>query len=86
MQPNEFGSSKAQQWAEVADSATRHLVSRVPMSTDAELSAAVDSAEAAFPIWRDAGILKKELPTRSQVAFPPNASKFALQRRLTNAA
>ena len=52
---NEFRSSEAQQWAEVADPATGHLVSRVPMSTDAELSAAIDSAEAAFPIWRSVG-------------------------------
>ena len=57
---NEFRSSKAQQWTEVADPATGHMVSRVPMSTDAELSAAVDSAEAAFPEWRDASVLKRQ--------------------------
>ena len=57
---NELRSSEAQQLAEVADPATGHLVSRVPMSTDAELSAAVDSAEAAFPTWRDAGVLKRQ--------------------------
>ena len=30
------------------------------MSTDAELRAAIDSAEAAFPHWRDAGVLKRQ--------------------------
>ena len=57
---NDFASSEAQQWAQVTDPATGHLVSRVPMSTDAELRAAVDSAAAAFPHRRDAGVLKRQ--------------------------
>ena len=57
---NEFRSSESQQWAQVTDPATGHLVSRVPMSTDAELRSAIDSAEAAFPQWRDAGVLKRQ--------------------------
>ena len=57
---NEFRSSEAQQWAQVTDPATGHIVSRVPISTHAALKAGVDSADAAFPHWRDAGVLKRQ--------------------------
>lgn len=56
--------SEATEWLDLCDPATNHLVTRVPLSTDAELKAAVDSAEKAFPGWKRAGYL-----ARQQVMF-----------------
>jgi len=61
---NEMRESKATEWIDLHDPATNNLVTRVPQSTDAELKAAVDSAEKAFPGWRATSLL-----TRQQVMF-----------------
>lgn len=42
------------------DPATNNLVTRVPQSTDAELKAAVESAEKAFPAWRATSIMARQ--------------------------
>ncbi|KAK7545557.1 methylmalonate-semialdehyde dehydrogenase [Phyllosticta citricarpa] len=57
---NKFTSSKASQWIDLYDPATNNLVTRVPQSTDAELKAAVDSAERAFPEWRKTSLLHRQ--------------------------
>lgn len=57
---NEFRKSQAQDWADLKDPATGHLVTRVPLSTDDELEAAVQSAQSAFETWKDVGILKRQ--------------------------
>ncbi|KAK8162701.1 Aldehyde/histidinol dehydrogenase [Phyllosticta citrichinensis] len=57
---NQFTSSKASQWIDLYDPATNDLVTRVPQSTDAELKAAVDSAEKAFPEWRKTSLLHRQ--------------------------
>ncbi|KAM0724243.1 hypothetical protein Q7P37_000125 [Cladosporium fusiforme] len=57
---NKFVSSQATQWIDLHDPATNNLVTRVPQSTDAELKAAVDSAEAAFPAWKATSILHRQ--------------------------
>ncbi|KAK8181145.1 methylmalonate-semialdehyde dehydrogenase [Phyllosticta citribraziliensis] len=57
---NQFTSSKASQWIDLYDPATNNLVTRVPQSTDAELKAAVDSAEKAFPEWRKTSLLHRQ--------------------------
>lgn len=57
---NKFVTSDATEWIELHDPATNHLLTRVPQSSDAELKAAVASAEAAFPAWKDASILKRQ--------------------------
>lgn len=61
---NKFLPSQATQWIDLHDPATNNLVTRVPQSTDAELKAAVDSAQKAFPAWRDTSLL-----TRQQIMF-----------------
>lgn len=57
---NKFVPSQATQWIDLHDPATNNLVTRVPQSTDAELKAAVDSAEAAFPAWKSTSILHRQ--------------------------
>jgi malonate-semialdehyde dehydrogenase (acetylating)/methylmalonate-semialdehyde dehydrogenase len=57
---NQFLASKATQWIELNDPATNNLVTRVPQSTDEELTAAVDSAEKAFKSWRNTSLLARQ--------------------------
>ncbi|EPS40998.1 hypothetical protein H072_5154 [Dactylellina haptotyla CBS 200.50] len=57
---NQFVESKTSQWIDLHDPATNNLVTRVPQSTDAELKAAVDSAEKAFPAWRATSLLHRQ--------------------------
>ena len=57
---NQFVASKATSWIDLHDPATNNLVTRVPQSTDAELQAAVDSAEKAFKPWKDTSLLHRQ--------------------------
>ncbi|KAI9699162.1 MAG: hypothetical protein M1820_007241 [Bogoriella megaspora] len=57
---NQFHASSATQWIDLYDPATNNLVTRVPQSTDAELHAAVASAQAAFPAWRATSLLHRQ--------------------------
>ncbi|CAN6637222.1 potassium-activated aldehyde dehydrogenase, mitochondrial [Trichomonascus vanleenenianus] len=61
---NEFVESKTTKWIDIHDPATNYVVSRCPQSTDAELKAAVDAAEAAFKTFKNTSIL-----SRQQIAF-----------------
>lgn len=57
---NEFRPSSADQLIPLYDPATNNLVTRVPQMTDAELEAAVSSAEKAFPAWRNTSVLARQ--------------------------
>jgi malonate-semialdehyde dehydrogenase (acetylating) / methylmalonate-semialdehyde dehydrogenase len=57
---NQFVPSQASQWIDLHDPATNNLVTRVPQSTDAELKAAVDSAEKAYPEWKATSLLHRQ--------------------------
>lgn len=57
---NKFVDSQATQWIDLHDPATNNLVTRVPQSTDAELKAAVASAEKAFPAWKATSLLHRQ--------------------------
>lgn len=57
---NEFVASKATEWIPVHDPATNNLVTRVPQSTPEELSAAVASAQKAFPAWKSTSIIARQ--------------------------
>ena len=61
---NKFIQSTATEFIDLHDPATNNLVTRVPQNTDAELRAAVDSAQRAFPAWRATSVI-----TRQQVMF-----------------
>lgn len=57
---NQFVASKADQWIDLYDPATNNLVTRVPQSTDAEMKAAVESAQKAFPAWKATSLLARQ--------------------------
>ena len=57
---NKFLRSEATQHIDLYDPATNNLVTRVPQSTDAELRAAVESAQRAFPGWRATSVLARQ--------------------------
>jgi malonate-semialdehyde dehydrogenase (acetylating)/methylmalonate-semialdehyde dehydrogenase len=57
---NAFVPSATTQWIDLHDPATNELVTRVPQSTEAELRAAVDSAQAAFAGWRATSVLARQ--------------------------
>ncbi|RMZ83290.1 hypothetical protein DV738_g1254, partial [Chaetothyriales sp. CBS 135597] len=57
---NQFVASQASTWIDLHDPATNNLVTRVPQSTDAELKAAVESAERAFPKWKATSIMARQ--------------------------
>lgn len=57
---NEFRASAADQLIPLYDPATNNLVTRVPQMTDAELEAAVASAEKAFPAWKDTSVIARQ--------------------------
>jgi malonate-semialdehyde dehydrogenase (acetylating)/methylmalonate-semialdehyde dehydrogenase len=61
---NKFLKSETTQFIDLHDPATNNLVTRVPQSTDAELKAAVESAQKAFPGWRATSVM-----ARQQVMF-----------------
>ncbi|ROW18258.1 hypothetical protein VPNG_00132 [Cytospora leucostoma] len=57
---NEFRPSTSEQLIDLHDPATNNLVTRVPQMTDAELEAAVASAQRAFPAWRNTSIMARQ--------------------------
>ncbi|KAL8370622.1 hypothetical protein RB595_000816 [Gaeumannomyces hyphopodioides] len=57
---NKFVASEATAFIDLHDPATNNLVTRVPQMTDAELKAAVASAERAFPAWRATSVLARQ--------------------------
>ncbi|GAO13988.1 uncharacterized protein UV8b_01933 [Ustilaginoidea virens] len=61
---NAFVASTTDRFIDLHDPATNYLVTRVPQMTEAEMRAAVASAERAFPGWRSTTVL-----ARQQVMF-----------------
>jgi malonate-semialdehyde dehydrogenase (acetylating)/methylmalonate-semialdehyde dehydrogenase len=57
---NQFVPSETTQFIDLHDPATNNLVTRVPQNTDAELKAAVDSAQRAFESWRNTSVLARQ--------------------------
>lgn len=56
----QFVDSKTSRWVDVHDPATQTVLTRVPDTTMAEFDAAVASAQAAFPDWRDTSLLGRQ--------------------------
>ena len=57
---NKFQSSKTSRWIDLHDPATQNVVTRVPETTEAELKAAVNSAEKAFKTWKNTSLLSRQ--------------------------
>jgi len=57
---NKFVKSETTHFIDLTDPATNNLVTRVPQSTEAELKAAVASAQKAFPAWRATSVMARQ--------------------------
>lgn len=57
---NKFVKSQATEFIDLHDPATNNLVTRVPQNTDAELKAAVASAQKAFPEWSATSVMARQ--------------------------
>lgn len=57
---NKFVQSTTDKFIDLPDPATNNLVTRVPQMTDAEMRAAVASAEKAFESWRQTTVLARQ--------------------------
>ncbi|KAK3943619.1 Aldehyde/histidinol dehydrogenase [Diplogelasinospora grovesii] len=57
---NQFVPSQTSRFIDLHDPATNNLVTRVPQNTDAELKAAVESAQKAFESWRTTSVLHRQ--------------------------
>lgn len=57
---NQFKDSESSLWIDLYDPATNNLVTRVPQTTDDELSAAVQSAKESFSPWRATSLLHRQ--------------------------
>lgn len=57
---NTFITSSATEHFDVHDPATNNLVTRVPQMTQDEMKSAVESAERAFPAWRNTTVLARQ--------------------------
>lgn len=55
-----FVDSQANKWIDVHDPATQTVVTRVPETTPSEFDSAVQSAEKAFPAWRETSLLGRQ--------------------------
>jgi len=51
-----FVQSKSNEWIDIHNPATNEVVAQVPQATRAEMQAASDAAQRAFPAWRDMSI------------------------------
>lgn len=57
---NEFRLSTTQEFVDVHDPATNNVVTRVPLMTKDELTAAVASAQKAFPAWKRTSVIARQ--------------------------
>lgn len=57
---NKFVQSETDHFIDLHDPATNEVITRVPQSTDAELKAAVESAQKAFPAWKATSVLARQ--------------------------
>ncbi|KAL6403380.1 methylmalonate semialdehyde dehydrogenase [Ilyonectria robusta] len=57
---NKFVNSTTDKFIDLHDPATNNLVTRVPQMTDAEMKAAVASAEKAYQSWRNTTVLSRQ--------------------------
>lgn len=57
---NKFVSSSTDKYIDLHDPATNELVTRVPQMTDAEMKAAVASAEKAFKSWKNTTVISRQ--------------------------
>jgi malonate-semialdehyde dehydrogenase (acetylating) / methylmalonate-semialdehyde dehydrogenase len=59
MVDGEWRESKTDTWVEITDSNTGEVIARTPMCTEAEVTEAIESANAAYPAWASMPIQKR---------------------------
>lgn len=57
---NQFFKSESTTWYDIHDPATNEVISKVPQLTDAEMEHAIASAEAAFEVWKNYSVIKRQ--------------------------
>jgi malonate-semialdehyde dehydrogenase (acetylating)/methylmalonate-semialdehyde dehydrogenase len=56
----EYTTGSTQQWIDVHDPSTQRVLTRVPETTQEDMTRIVDRAEQAFLEWKDSSILKRQ--------------------------
>ncbi|KAJ4734290.1 Methylmalonate-semialdehyde dehydrogenase [acylating] [Rhynchospora pubera] len=75
----EFVESSAKDWIDVINPATQEVVSQVPLTTNEEFNAAVESAKRAFPQWRNTPVTTRQrVMFKLQELIRSNMDKLAL--------
>lgn len=70
--------SKATQYVELKDPATNELVTKVPLTTNAEMEAAVESSKKAFETWSKTSVLsRQQLMLKLQAVIRRDIKKIA---------
>nr|XP_023020819.1 probable methylmalonate-semialdehyde dehydrogenase [acylating], mitochondrial [Leptinotarsa decemlineata] len=74
----QFQDSKATEWVDLHDPATNNLVTKVPLSTKAEMESAVESAKNAFSSWSKTSVLtRQQLMLKLQAVLRRDMKKIA---------
>ncbi|KAJ8952043.1 hypothetical protein NQ318_010953 [Aromia moschata] len=74
----QFVESKATEWVDLHDPATNELVTRVPLSTQSEMEAAVESSKRAFDSWSKTSVLtRQQLMLKLQSVIRRDLKKIA---------
>jgi len=74
----EFKDSKATQWVDLHNPATNEVVTKVPLTTQDEMQAAVDSAKEAYKTWRETSVLtRQQYMLRLQAVLRRDIKKIA---------
>ena len=55
----EFVASKSEQWIPVTNPATQEVIAQVPVATQSEMDAAVESAREAFKTWKEVPVSER---------------------------
>ena len=55
----EFVASKSEQWIPVTNPATQEVIAEVPVATQGEMEAAVESAREAFKTWKEVPVSER---------------------------
>ncbi|XP_065159870.1 probable methylmalonate-semialdehyde/malonate-semialdehyde dehydrogenase [acylating], mitochondrial [Atheta coriaria] len=74
----EFKDSKATEWVDLHNPATNEVVTKVPLSTKAEMDSAVESAKEAYKSWRQTSVLsRQQLMLKLQAVIRRDMKKLA---------
>lgn len=74
----QFVDSKASEWVDLYDPATNDLVTKVPLTTNAEMEAALESSKNAFRTWSATSVLtRQQIMLKLQAVIRRDIKKIA---------